>query len=351
MQPYVPVHRRNVTEERKESPVIRSNVTDTTEIKKRGRGQFKAPMNNDSQDGLTTQRIYSLPSTNTLTKEETNAPHSTASGRSFSLDSPKSTIEYSEYNNRNETTKSLNFNRADRANLKRNDSRGFTNTTSKGDDFELFTDRFKGLGLSEIDRRMGSVPDNINDIDDWEQETLIPNVSHSGNSSKTRKSKKSEYSLLSKAEDMMDTTALDCYDFPNTFKTVHLKEMFREYESMRGGYSIKWMDDTRALIIFEHPETANKAYSDNMNNGLVKIRPYRGHIEMKPAGPVPRRPMTTDMVAKRLVHGALGVKTPLKSAEQRKAEQEMLSRAREEKLNERLARSRRQKEIANAFEE
>lgn len=51
------------------------------------------------------------------------------------------------------------------------------------------------------------------------------------------------------------TTVLDCYDFPPAFKTHHLHDIFREYENMRGGYRIKWLEDTRALIIFEHPST------------------------------------------------------------------------------------------------
>lgn len=51
------------------------------------------------------------------------------------------------------------------------------------------------------------------------------------------------------------TTILDCYDFPPAFKTHHLHDIFRNYESMRGGYKIKWLSDTRALIIFEHPAT------------------------------------------------------------------------------------------------
>ncbi|KAI7856334.1 hypothetical protein BDC45DRAFT_437514 [Circinella umbellata] len=72
------------------------------------------------------------------------------------------------------------------------------------------------------------------------------------------------------------TVILDCYDFPSAFKTHHLHDIFREYENMRGGYRIKWMDDTRALIIFEHPTTAKKAYIDNVSNPLAKIRPYNG---------------------------------------------------------------------------
>lgn len=41
---------------------------------------------------------------------------------------------------------------------------------------------------------------------------------------------------------------------------------------------------------------------------------------------MPRRPVTTDMVARRLVHGALGVKA-VKTAEQRQAERDLLKQA------------------------
>jgi hypothetical protein len=44
------------------------------------------------------------------------------------------------------------------------------------------------------------------------------------------------------------------------------------------------------------------------------------------SGPVPRRPVTTDMVARRLVHSALGVRST-KTAEQRQAEKELLKAA------------------------
>lgn len=53
------------------------------------------------------------------------------------------------------------------------------------------------------------------------------------------------------------TTILDCHDFPPSFQTHHLHDIFRNYEAMRGGYKIKWLSDTRALIIFEHPATGN----------------------------------------------------------------------------------------------
>jgi hypothetical protein len=82
-----------------------------------------------------------------------------------------------------------------------------------------------------------------------------------------------------------------------------------------------------------------------LNSPFCKIRPYKGQVDKKrkfvkkkvwpvlifllfiASGPVPRRPATTDMVAKRLVHGALGVRS-LKTAEQRQAEKDLLKAAR-----------------------
>ncbi|CAO3693338.1 unnamed protein product [Rhizopus stolonifer] len=75
------------------------------------------------------------------------------------------------------------------------------------------------------------------------------------------------------------TTILDCFDFPSTFQTHHLHDIFRNYEAMRGGYKIKWLSDTRALILFEHPSTAKKAYIDNVTHPLAKIRPYDGPMD------------------------------------------------------------------------
>ncbi|SAM03949.1 hypothetical protein [Absidia glauca] len=81
------------------------------------------------------------------------------------------------------------------------------------------------------------------------------------------------------------TVILDCYDFPKSFKTHHLHDIFREYENIRGGYRIKWMDDTRALIIFEHPATAKKAYIDNVAHAYAKIRPFEGRPDfLSPSG-------------------------------------------------------------------
>ncbi|KAI8877187.1 hypothetical protein K501DRAFT_288529, partial [Backusella circina FSU 941] len=92
------------------------------------------------------------------------------------------------------------------------------------------------------------------------------------------------------------TIVLDCFDFPPAFKTHHLHDIFRNYESMRGGYKIKWLSDTRALIIFEHPATAKKAYIDNVTHPLAKIRPYEGPTDFLKdnTNQAQRRPMSMD---------------------------------------------------------
>ncbi|CAJ0763820.1 1770_t:CDS:2 [Entrophospora sp. SA101] len=151
------------------------------------------------------------------------------------------------------------------------------------------------------------------------------------------------------------TRILDVFDFPSTFKTHHLHEIFQEYENMRGGYRIKWMEDTRALIIFEHPATARKAYLDNVANQMATIKPYEGptdFLQKNPNNPPqPRaRPATTDMVAKRLVHGALGVRV-VKTPEQKQADNYILRIAKEQKEQRRTELLKRSNDLDNAFNE
>ncbi|KAL1914789.1 uncharacterized protein VTP21DRAFT_7881 [Calcarisporiella thermophila] len=75
------------------------------------------------------------------------------------------------------------------------------------------------------------------------------------------------------------TTILDVYDFSPSFKTQDLQNIFSVYEGMRGGYRIKWIHDTRALILFEHPATAKQAYLANVGNPVAKVRPYTGTLD------------------------------------------------------------------------
>ncbi|KAI9322829.1 hypothetical protein BX666DRAFT_1898797 [Dichotomocladium elegans] len=75
------------------------------------------------------------------------------------------------------------------------------------------------------------------------------------------------------------TTVLECSGFPASYKTHHIHDIFRIYEDMPGGFKLKWMDDTRVLILFGNAATAKKAYIDNLDNPQAKITPYTGPVE------------------------------------------------------------------------
>ncbi|KAI9246840.1 hypothetical protein EDC94DRAFT_626893 [Helicostylum pulchrum] len=269
-QPYIPVHRRNKAPV--EVPIVstpspRPSPKEEPELKRRGRGQFRAPLTED---------LVIVNSTEPKTPKTDNPV------------------------------------------------------------FDL---------IKKVEK-LATGPNKQEEPDDWEEEweeTIDVVVKKA-----TPEPPKKVNTILPEDDDL--TTVLDCYDFPNAFKTHHLQDIFKEYESIRGGYTIKWMDDTRALIVFEHPATAKKAYIDNLNSPFIKIRPYKGHIDKKPSGPVPRRPVTTDMVARRLVHGALGVKSS-KTAEQRQVEKELLKQAREQRHSQKANAVNREKDISKAFEE
>ncbi|KAJ1027721.1 hypothetical protein NDA13_003178 [Ustilago tritici] len=56
------------------------------------------------------------------------------------------------------------------------------------------------------------------------------------------------------------TRILQLSGFPSQLKTRDLQQVFAAYEEEKGGYKIKWVDDTTALIIFADPAVAKKAY-------------------------------------------------------------------------------------------
>jgi len=47
------------------------------------------------------------------------------------------------------------------------------------------------------------------------------------------------------------TRILSLTGFPKELKTKDIQSAFSEYESMAGGFKIKWRDDTSLLIVFQ----------------------------------------------------------------------------------------------------
>ncbi|KAN0060243.1 hypothetical protein ACQY0O_007572 [Thecaphora frezii] len=80
------------------------------------------------------------------------------------------------------------------------------------------------------------------------------------------------------------TRILELSGFPPELKTRDIQQVFSQWEDDKGGFKIKWVDDTTALIIFSDPTTAKKAYLHTLmspplslinRNGLAaKVRPY-----------------------------------------------------------------------------
>ncbi|KAM6091871.1 coiled-coil domain-containing protein R3HCC1L [Theristicus caerulescens] len=128
---------------------------------------------------------------------------------------------------------------------------------------------------------------------------------------------------------------IEIYDFPSDFRTEDLMRVFCSYQ--KKGFDIKWVDDTHALGIFSSPITARDALSTK--HLMVKTRPLSQGTRASKAKarayadylqPAKERPETSAALARRLVIGALGVRSNLTPA-QRDAERRKLQEARERK--------------------
>lgn len=128
---------------------------------------------------------------------------------------------------------------------------------------------------------------------------------------------------------------VEIYDFPADFKTEDLMRLFQCYQQR--GFDIKWIDDTHALGLFSSPIAAREALRSK--NPLMKLRPLSKSSSATKAKarscsdyllPAKERPQTSAALARKLVIGALGVKSNL-TKEQREAERRKLQEAREQK--------------------
>jgi len=64
---------------------------------------------------------------------------------------------------------------------------------------------------------------------------------------------------------------LDCYDFPTSFKTHNLLEIFPEF---KGKFRINWINDSRALFIFDNEDLARAALLNKIDETRYIIKPY-----------------------------------------------------------------------------
>ncbi|KAI1236293.1 hypothetical protein IHE44_0001574 [Lamprotornis superbus] len=167
---------------------------------------------------------------------------------------------------------------------------------------------------------------------------------------------------------------IEIYDFPSDFRTEDLMRIFCSYQ--KKGFDIKWVDDTHALGIFSSPitGTAPGSAGDGQRVGIPLLQPDPGHgadpaprdalstkhlmVKTRPLSqgtraskakarayaecplmspvfteylqPAKERPETSAVLARRLVIGALGVRSNQTPA-QRDAERRKLQEAQERK--------------------
>ncbi|XP_033886489.1 uncharacterized protein LOC117418052 [Acipenser ruthenus] len=128
---------------------------------------------------------------------------------------------------------------------------------------------------------------------------------------------------------------VEIYEFPSEFKTEDLLRTFNSFQQK--GFDIQWVDDTHALGLFSSPIAARDAL--RTKHPLLKVRPLSqasAATKAKARGcsdyllPAKERPKTSAALARRLVIGALGVRSP-QSREDRDAEKRKLQEAREQK--------------------
>ncbi|XP_072044128.1 uncharacterized protein [Amphiura filiformis] len=140
-------------------------------------------------------------------------------------------------------------------------------------------------------------------------------------------------------KDNMDYSAfehvIEVYDFPADFKTPDLVMSFSDFKNK--GFDIKWVDDTHALAIFATPLVAQDALG--LMNPMFRTRPLalatreskmKAKKSIEFLKPYKAKPDTTAVAARRLISGALGLRTKV-TREQRETERRKLREAKDKK--------------------
>jgi hypothetical protein len=106
--------------------------------------------------------------------------------------------------------------------------------------------------------------------------------------------------IMSINPDLINECALRIYDFPTFYTQDHLLAAIKDLESH--DYEFKWINQNETYLIFKSKEAARTIYSKNLKNLDFKISMEKTEHDAS------TRPVKTDVVAKRMVAGALGIK-------------------------------------------
>ncbi|KAJ3275654.1 Coiled-coil domain-containing protein r3hcc1l [Terramyces sp. JEL0728] len=148
--------------------------------------------------------------------------------------------------------------------------------------------------------------------------------------------------------DFESTTGLDVSGFPPHFKTHDVIAIFKSVDT--SGLKLKWINDTSAIAIFPNQELAKRAYIATCQYPLANIKPCQTPVQTSNSHNANSiRPTTTDMVARRLIAGALGMRPPKKSQEEKQSDELKLYNARERKERVKRDKEKREKELDDTW--
>ncbi|KIJ32824.1 hypothetical protein M422DRAFT_213665 [Sphaerobolus stellatus SS14] len=119
------------------------------------------------------------------------------------------------------------------------------------------------------------------------------------------------------------TRILALSGFPSELKTRDIQAAFGEWETVNGGFKIKWRDDTSLLIVFADPAIAKRAYlqaiaqppavlSSPTTSKTAVIRPYDGPDAQSVIAAVNAR--THSHTASRGHHARASLSSPISAA-------------------------------------
>ncbi|XP_056442591.1 coiled-coil domain-containing protein R3HCC1L isoform X1 [Gadus chalcogrammus] len=204
----------------------------------------------------------------------------------------------------------------------------------------------KQEGTTEITSEMEILALNSeNEEDSWD--TLFNDDGDCLEEGKGRKKKNVQdpefdyYNMDQEADEELEMTddelshIVEIYDFSQEFKTEDLLKLFES--SQLKGLDIHWVDESHALALFSSAVGARDALRSKQP--LLKVRPLSKSSAATKAKarscsdyllPAKERPPTSAMLARRMVMGALGVKSP-QSKEDRDAEKKKIQEARDQK--------------------
>ncbi|KAJ3056496.1 hypothetical protein HDU99_007399 [Rhizoclosmatium hyalinum] len=142
-----------------------------------------------------------------------------------------------------------------------------------------------------------------------------------------------------------DTDTLECYDLLRSFESDTILHLLGK-SSLHSACSLKWTKQNTVVLKFPSNDEAYTALLTLSQSGSLKVRPFYAHYDVgvstptfsSPSSPS-GRPLKTDIVARRLIAGALGLKLAQKTDEQLELEKQKMKQVIEERKKKKLQES------------